>query len=114
MHQLIEDVLAYSGVNHNTDQTKNNQLISDIVKEVETCISGTIEQNNVKVVTKYLPKVKANFSQVFLLIKNLIENGITYNERENPIITITGSIKNNMCEINVTDNGIGIEKKYHD
>jgi light-regulated signal transduction histidine kinase (bacteriophytochrome) len=44
----------------------------------------------------------------------LIENGIKYNERENPIITITGSIENNMCEINVTDNGIGIEKKYHD
>ena len=51
---------------------------------------------------------------MYLLIKNIIENGIKYNESDVPKIKIHGNQTKDGYIINFKDNGIGIEKGYFD
>jgi len=50
---------------------------------------------------------------VFLVFKNLIENGIKYNENVPAIINITYKTENQNHVFLFEDNGIGIDEKYH-
>ena len=77
-------------------------------------LGSTVKEKNVSIELKPLPKVRANSSQIFLVIKNLVENGIKYNENENPVIKIEAKIIDGFHHISVTDNGIGIEEQYFD
>lgn len=110
MNQLIVDVLEYSKVNHDVEEKQ--EYIETIIKSVVATLSSTIKEKNVIINIGALPKVKTNYSQIFLVLKNLIENAIKYNDKEVPILSIRSMIINGMCEISIQDNGIGIEKQY--
>lgn len=111
MHQLIEDVLEYSRID-NAKPESEIMDVNDIIKSVINVLSSTLKERNVKVNIGKLPKVKANASQLFLVLKNLVENGIKYNENEHPVISVFSVQNDQMHEISVMDNGIGIEEKY--
>ena len=54
-----------------------------------------------------------NESYVRLIFKNLIENSITYNESETPTVNIDYEQTEHYHAFKISDNGIGIDKKYH-
>ena len=56
-----------------------------------------------------MPINKTALQQVF---QNLITNAIKYNDKEKGIITITSKTDNLFHYFHVSDNGVGIEKKY--
>lgn len=111
MHQLIEDVLEYSRID-NTKPESEQVDVREIVNSVASVLSSTLKERNVKLNIGALPKVSANSSQLFLVLKNLIENGIKYNESDHPVISVYSVRNGNMHEISVVDNGIGIEEQY--
>lgn len=111
MHQLIEDVLEYSRIDSDEPESKYI-AVRDIVDSVLSVITSTVEERNVRLNIGELPKVNANASQLFLVLKNLIENGIKYNTNDHPVISVYGIEKEGMYEITVADNGIGIEEAY--
>ncbi len=111
MHRLIEDVLEYSRIDNLEPESETIEL-KDLVDSVINVLSSTLEEKNVKLNIGDLPRINANSSQVFLVIKNLIENGIKYNENDHPVISIYCKANNGMQEITISDNGIGIEEQY--
>ena len=60
-----------------------------------------------------LPTLSATPVRMFSLFKNLIENGIKYNQSQQPQIKINYKDKNSYHQFSVKDNGIGIPKEYH-
>jgi len=58
--------------------------------------------------------IVTNRGMLFVLLRNLIENGIKYNNSTHPIIKIKLDENENFFTFSVSDNGIGIEQKYHD
>ncbi len=112
MHRLIEDVLEYSRIDNAKPESETIE-VKDIIVSVSNVISSTLKERNVTLNIDDLPRVKANSSQLFLVLKNLIENGVKYNENEKPLISIYSSLNENMHEITVADNGIGIEEQYN-
>jgi signal transduction histidine kinase len=112
MHQLIEDVLEYSRID-NTKPISETVEVKDVVSSVSSVLNSTLKEQNVILHIGDLPRVKANSSQLFLVLKNLIENGVKYNKSEHPSISIYSVQKNGMHEITVADNGIGIEEQYN-
>lgn len=112
MNQLIEEVLEFSRVGNSTETV--TEFVDSILDDVVTSISSTIEQKNVQIEVDELPRAKVNQSYLFIVLKNLIENGIKYNDKERPIINIAGKLENNVYQLSVEDNGIGIDKKYFD
>lgn len=116
MNMLIEDVLEFSKLSKkNTREEKKAVNLNSLTEEAKRSVSGYSEYKNAALeVPESLPTLYVNPAKVFILFKNLIENGIKYNESENPRITITHEVNHDALSIFVEDNGIGIKKEFHD
>lgn len=113
MHSLIEDVLEYSRIN-NIKVQKENVDLNSLVVQATKMLSSTIQDRNVEIKVGTLPEVFANGSKLFIVIKNLIENGIKYNNSFIPKIWIQSRSVGDMYEISIIDNGIGIAPEFKD
>ena len=112
MLKLIKDVLEFSV---NTSDKEKEELIdlNELIDSIQSSISNYILNNNAEVlVVGSLPVIKANRTKIFLLFKNLIENGIKYNTSSSPSITIGIRKKKESIQFIIKDNGIGIPHKY--
>jgi signal transduction histidine kinase len=91
-----------------------NEVIKDLKKfEMATLLDetrGTIHT------PEPLPPVRADPSQIHRLFQNLIGNGLKFHQEGIPpeIIIRAHGVENKMIRIEVEDNGIGIDEKYHE
>ncbi len=111
MEQLISDVLNYSSVASEQNEATSvdlNVLITDIEKLVH--LPSHI---NLKLIKK-LPTIKADRPRLQQLFQNLISNAIRYCDKAEGVIEINWSQNDHKYTFSVSDNGIGIEKQYHD
>lgn len=108
---LIEDVLAFTTINKE-DISPNAIELTDLVNSVLITLKSTIQESGAIVTTHQLPKIYSVSSLLFVILKNLIENGIKYNQSEVPRINIHCEISPNAYLISVRDNGIGIDPEY--
>ncbi|WP_298421106.1 ATP-binding protein [uncultured Kordia sp.] len=110
MYALINDLLEYSKI---TKEKKSKELFSlnDLLNEVTSIVNDENRH------TIHLPDVdfeifasKVELKHVF---QNLISNAIKHNDKDSAIITISFSKLPNEYAFFVSDNGPGIEAKYH-
>ncbi len=112
MYALIEDVLEYSRLNFDTNLKPINTAL--VIDKVKLFLDDVIKEKNAILFVDELPVIYSNSIQLFQLFKNLIENGMKYNESEVPTLQIKYQEKNDFHQFIVADNGIGIDPKYHD
>ncbi|HTA81885.1 MAG TPA: CHASE3 domain-containing protein [Bacteroidia bacterium] len=112
MSQLIFDLLEYSRIGKDADKVPVD--CDKLVSEVLTDISASIQESKAQITVKKLPVVKG-FTYLKSLFLNLISNAIKFQkEGAHPVITISAIDKGNEYLFSVKDNGIGIEKTYHE
>lgn len=114
MHAVIDDILLYS--RFGDDAIAFNKVdIKQIIGEVCHSLRQEIQAKNA-VIDCRLPQheVYANEKQLSQLFQNLIDNGLKYNESEQPHILITMEEKEDSYLYSVKDNGIGIKPEYHE
>lgn len=113
LYTLIEDFANYTTMSRNEAIEKEvvdlNQVVTSVVEQLEE----TLHKYNGQVLMTYLPTIKTGNSLLFTIFKNLIENGLKYNDSENPTINIEYNKTETHHQIIVSDNGIGIKKEYH-
>jgi len=111
MENLISDILRYASTSDVAEKTKKVDL-NILIKDLHQILS--IPENvSINIVNK-LPVIegdKTKFQQIF---QNLIGNAIKFNDKEKGIITIDVENHKSFYKFSVSDNGIGIEKKYFD
>lgn len=113
MNSLVKDVLEYSKTSSKDIEIEDIDL-NLLINSINQSISEYIARKNAKVVIrKQLPIIRANRTKMYLLFKNLIENGIKYNESPTPLVEIEYNHGKDHVDIKVQDNGIGIAKKFH-
>jgi PAS domain S-box-containing protein len=116
MQDMTDALLAYSRLTTRAkppEQVDLNKVIEDLKKlELATLLDET---RGVIHVPKPLPSVQADPSQVHQLFQNLIGNGLKFHKEGilPEIIIRAHEVENNMMRIEVEDNGIGIDEKYH-
>lgn len=113
LYQLIEDVLEF----HKLDQlsTRYEEInLEQVMADVETSLDRFIKSNNGKVMLEQLPTLYTSKSAMFMILKNLVENAIKYNKKEQPCVKISYQEQAAEHHIFIEDNGIGIEEKYFD
>lgn len=115
MHQLIQEVLEYS----RADDRSKNQLtetnLNELVDQVQQAILTDIKEQNVEIkIVNPSPDFHTSISQMFLVLKNLVSNGIKYNTASKKIIEIGYLDQGERHLFYVKDNGIGIEPEYRD
>ncbi|MFK7833633.1 MAG: PAS domain S-box protein [Winogradskyella sp.] len=111
MEQLITDVLNYSSVgsdNNETSDVDTDTLVSDLIS-----ILYVPEHIEVKVLNQ-LPIIKGDRTKLQQVFQNLISNAIKFTYSDKGLVEIDVISKLDHYEFSVKDNGIGIEKKFHD
>ncbi|WP_405202305.1 PAS domain S-box protein [Dokdonia sp. LLG6352-1] len=111
MEQLISDVLEYSSVSSD-DKEEEDVSVSGVIDDIEKLLHIP---DNIRIEREdTLPIIKADRVRIQQLFQNLMSNAIRYSDKEMGIIKIgceQGKVYNTFS---VSDNGIGIEKEYHD
>jgi light-regulated signal transduction histidine kinase (bacteriophytochrome) len=128
MQALIDDLLIFSRVT-----TKPQPFVpvnlAQSVQEVLGDLEIRIEYSRGQVEVGELPTIYADPTQIRQLLQNLISNALKFHHpAEPPIVKIEGQILKNqelassdgsspvneLCQITITDNGIGFDEKYLD
>jgi len=92
--------------------------LNKVIEDLKNLVLATLldETNGAIHVPEPLPPVQGDPSQMHQLLQNLIGNGLKFHrEGVPPEITIRARrVKDNMLRVEVQDNGIGIDEKYHE
>lgn len=109
---MITDILTFCRLDQNVDARENLELTT-VCENVSDTLSELIKEKNATFVwDDSLPQVYAVPSQVFQLIMNLVNNGLKFNRSDEPRVSVRARDENNYWQIEVRDNGIGIDSKY--
>lgn len=113
MGQLIEDLLVFSRVTTNARPFRRTDL-NAVVNGVLADLEERTARLGAHIEVGPLPVVEAEPTQMRQLFQNLLANALKFHrESISPVISINyRNINQTACEINITDNGIGIEEKY--
>lgn len=115
MRNLIDSLLAYSL----TTQAGPYKQV-DLNKSVKQAVSNLemlINEKQARLEVSDLPLIEADQVQMIQLFQNLIANALKFQPAGScPCVKIESRLDTagQTCEIRVTDNGIGFEKKYLD
>jgi len=109
---LINNLLDYSKVGFDTKSIETidtNALIQDVI----ALKSDLIRESNAQIIIGELPDIIGIKTPIQILFQNLVGNAIKYRKSDiDPIIKISGALKNEYLEFSIEDNGIGIEAAY--
>ncbi|MFT5846621.1 PAS domain S-box protein [Psychroserpens sp.] len=111
MELLIADILTYSSIGSETlnDQEVDLNLLVDDLKEV----LYVPEHITITVLNK-LPTIKGDKTKLQQLYQNLLSNAIKFIDKEQGLIKINVEERATFYLFSIQDNGVGIDKKYHD
>ncbi|WP_435263542.1 sensor histidine kinase [Tenacibaculum sp. nBUS_03] len=109
MDLLINGILNYS---LQMDKEKEVKLV-DVDKLVKRISMVNSTNKSVIEIKNKLPKLLFNESQLLQVFQNLIQNAIKHNDKITSEIEIDYKKVNNEHVFSVSDNGPGIEEKYH-
>lgn len=111
LDNLINGLLVYSRVGRLKSKPKQvvvSQLLADVIELLDVPTEFTIEISGIMptLITEELP-----LQQVF---SNLISNAIKHHPRTDGKVTISATEQDDFYEFAVTDDGLGIDPKYHE
>jgi PAS domain S-box-containing protein len=119
MQTLINDLLTFSRVTTKAAGFSPVNL-AEIARDVLDDLEGRIEQVKGRVELGELPVIDAEGLQMRQLIQNLIGNALKFRKPdETPVVKVSArkiiaDTGREMCELTVSDNGIGFDEKYLD
>ncbi len=108
---LADAIMDYSKLN-GREPIKEDVILDNLLDEVKLDMHDDIKEKNVDIYTFNLPIVKGNRLQLMRVFRNLLENGIKYNESETPKLIIENKETETHHCISIKDNGIGIAEEY--
>jgi signal transduction histidine kinase len=113
MSHLIADLLEYSrtGRSHGPAQDADLNAAWDLAV---ANLERSIGEAGATVTRDELPVVRARPGELTSLLQNLIANGLKYRGEAAPNVHASAHADDGRWEITVTDNGIGIDPRFHD
>jgi len=113
MNSLIEDVLEFSREGSHSlviDKIDTQKLLSTVQELLDYEVK---KRNAIINISAEIPEIHGFKTQLLLVFKNLIMNGIKYNQHEQPQVDLTYQEIDGFHHFYIKDNGIGIESEYH-
>jgi K+-sensing histidine kinase KdpD len=113
MESLIQGVLSHARIKQGTERFQCTDL-NEVLKDVLSNIAVSVEQSGVTITHDQLPCVLADRTQLLQLFQNLMINAIRFRSEAPLIVHVSVAPGGSLWQFTVTDNGIGIDPKYHD
>ena len=112
MNFLVQDILELSTLNNLEEKERSLIDLNIIEEKARHNLLNEIEEKNAIIHCEKLPRFLCNDLEFLLLFQNFIQNGIKYNESEQPTVSISSFETDKKLHLSFQDNGIGIDKKY--
>lgn len=113
MSLMINDLLVLSKVGKQDIKFKETDL-NTLLQHVKDQMNDSITKSNAKITGPELPRIICQPAWISVLLQNLISNAIKYKQDAAPEIKIDYTELPDYYEFSVEDNGIGIEKEFHE
>ncbi len=113
MGHLIRNLLTLARVGHNASDSETQLNAEDLVRRSLECLRDEIAASRATIEIERLPVIRGNADQLSLLFQNLISNSLKYRNEKSPAIRISAVLEGDAWRFMVSDNGIGIDPKYH-
>ena len=116
MRQLIEDLLQYS-ITINANMAWAPIELSVLLNDIIADLRAEITDSNAQINIAHMPDIIGDEFQIGVLFRNLLSNAIKFRRPDvAPIITIKGRLDrvNQVFELDIEDNGIGIDPEHVD
>lgn len=110
MGTLVDDLLRLSRIGREDiafEAVDFNDLVADVREE----LAALIAEANAEVEVHHLPVVSCQRRLMSEVFKNLIANGIRFNDAQRPTVEVSAIERDGVHQVNVKDNGIGIEEQ---
>jgi light-regulated signal transduction histidine kinase (bacteriophytochrome) len=110
MHNLIDGILRYSRIGRKSENVVDidlHLLVQDIIQILDPPENIQVEIESI------LPVVKGEPTYLTQVIQNLLSNAIQYIDKPKGLIKIRCELDKKDWAISVSDNGPGIDQKYH-
>ncbi len=111
MEALLDDLLAYSRAGRVFGDAETINL-TDLIGGITQMISPPDGMS--VVAAGRLPILRAYRAPLELVLRNLIQNAVKHHDRDTGCVEISAEERDEWVELAVSDDGPGIESKYHD
>ncbi|MCH3964065.1 MAG: cell wall metabolism sensor histidine kinase WalK [Clostridium sp.] len=113
--RLIDDTLTLSHIENNRDRIVEKIDVVSEIKSVCYLVDTAARKKNIKIITEFSKSLyiygnKDKFKQMMI---NLVDNAIKYSDNGGQV-KITASSEDEVCVIEVEDNGVGISKEHQE
>ncbi|MEM9750936.1 MAG: PAS domain S-box protein, partial [Pseudomonadota bacterium] len=121
MERLVDDLLYYSRIGRQDLAVQPTDL-NEVIRDIEDMSEATLRDANAVIVTpEPLPTITCDLPRITELFRNLISNGVKYNDKPTKVIevgvTTTETLEEDAAPervFYVKDNGVGIAPEFHD
>ncbi len=99
LYTVIEDFSKYIQLSKDEDFVIETVDLNTIVDNVRLGLDAHNDQDRFTIVNKGLPSIKTNASIVYIVLKNIIENGLKFNSSSNPTVEISARSQDGYTEV---------------
>lgn len=113
LYMLIEDILGFFDFKAASGDIEMVEIdLNQVIDDIKDLLMNNSASREVEITASRLPMIVGKKSLIFILFKNLIENGIKYNDSNPASIQVSAEALGDQTKISVKDNGIGIDMVY--
>jgi PAS domain S-box-containing protein len=112
MQSLIDDLLAYSRVGRATED--RDVGLAEVLAGARRALAAPIAETGAEIEAEPLPIVFGDPRELSQLMQNLLSNAMKFVEDGPPRVQVSAQRRDEMWELAVADNGIGIEPRHAD
>lgn len=119
MQRLIEALLEYSRISTKQQPFRPVDL-GVVTREVAGDLETLVAETKGRIEVRSMPVIEADPVQMRQVFQNLVANALKYHRPDVPPEVVVegrcpeGNLENAVCEITVSDNGIGFDEQYLD
>jgi light-regulated signal transduction histidine kinase (bacteriophytochrome) len=114
MGQLLKDLLSYTELNAVEEEEVGNLVdLNRVADKAIENLGTAIERSAANVTRDSLPAVRGWEGHFIQLFQNLIDNALKYRNDQPPRVHLSAQLDGNDWRITISDNGMGIEEKFH-
>ena len=113
LNTLIDDIAKYSYLSGEDFGKVEKVDLQTLVWGIERELTPFVKSRKGQVLVEKLPQILSNAALLTIALKNLIENGIKFNRSAKPTVEVHYQATPSHHQIMISDNGIGIDSKYH-
>ena len=114
LYTLVEDFSRYTQLSKDRNIEIKPVDLNEITESLTFSLNSIIQKKNGQIINEGLPVIHSSSSLIYTILKNLIQNGLKYNQSAVPTVTLSATENDTDYQTHITDNGIGIKEEYHE